>query len=225
MKIFQTNFHGDVNIGLFSRTSDKFCIVGNFVMDKSKQKMEEFLGADVFKTTIANTDLVGIFCAMNSNGILLPNIVNKRELDFFKRLKNQYGVNVAILPSRFTAIGNLIAANDNGAIISDVFSKAIKRKIEDCLGVQAEYSTVAKQIVVGSLSVVTNKGCLLHRDADEDEIKKVEEILKVKTDIGTANFGSPFVGSAVIANSKGAVVGEQTTGPEVVRIAETLDLM
>lgn len=225
MKIFQTNFHGDVNIGLFSRTSDKFCIVGNFVMDKSKQKMEEFLGADVFKTTIANTDLVGIFCAMNSNGILLPNIVNKRELDFFKRLKKQYGVNVAILPSRFTAIGNLIAANDNGAIISDVFSKAIKRKIEDCLGVQAEYSTVAKQIVVGSLSVVTNKGCLLHRDADEDEIKKVEEILKVKTDIGTANFGSPFVGSAVIANSKGAVVGEQTTGPEVVRIAETLDLM
>jgi len=225
LKIFQTNFHGDVNIGLFSRTSDKFCIVGNFVMDKSKQKMEEFLGADVFKTTIANTDLVGIFCAMNSNGILLPNIVNKRELDFFKRLKKQYGVNVAILPSRFTAIGNLIAANDNGAIISDVFSKAIKRKIEDCLGVQAEYSTVAKQIVVGSLSVVTNKGCLLHRDADEDEIKKVEEILKVKTDIGTANFGSPFVGSAVIANSKGAVVGEQTTGPEVVRIAETLDLM
>jgi len=219
------NFHGDVNIGLLARTSDKFCIVGNFVMDKSIKKMEEYLGVDVVKTTIANTDLIGIFCAMNSSGILLPNIANKRELDFFKRLKKQYGVNVAILPSKFTAIGNLIAANDNGAIISNVFSKAIKRKIEECLGVEADYSSIAKQIVVGSLSAVTNKGCLLHRDADENEMKKIEEILRVKIDIGTANFGSPFVGSAVIANSKGAVVGEQTTGPEVVRIAETLDLM
>jgi translation initiation factor 6 len=214
-----------VNIGLLARSSDKFCIVGNFVMDKTREKMQQYLGVDVVKTTIANTDLIGIFCAMNSNGILLPHIANKRELDFFAKLKKEFGVNIAILPSKFTAIGNLVAANDKGAVISNVFSKASKTKIEDCLDVEADYSSVAKQIVVGSLSVTTNKGCLLHRDADENEMKKIEEILKVKTDIGTANFGSPFVGSCVTANSKGAVVGEQTTGPEIVRIAETLDLM
>jgi translation initiation factor 6 len=219
------NFHGDVNIGLLARTSDKFCLVGNFVMDKSVKKMEEYLGVDVVKTTIANTDLIGIFCAMNSNGIILPNIANRRELDFFAKLKKEFGVNVTILPSKFTAIGNLVAANDNGAIISNVFSKVSKKKIEDCLDVEADYSSVAKQIVVGSLSVVTNKGCLLHRDADENEMKKIEDILKVKADIGTANFGSPFVGSCVTANSNGAIVGEQTTGPEVVRLAETLDLL
>lgn len=224
MQIFQTNFHGDVNIGLLARSSDKFCLVGNFVLDKTKDKMESYLGVDVMKTTIANTDLIGIFCAMNSNGILLPHIVNKRELEFFVKLKKEFGVNVTILPSKFTAIGNLIATNNKGAVISNVFSKINKAKIEDCLDVEADYSSVANQIVVGSLSVVTNKGCLLHRDADENEMKKIEEILKVKTDIGTANFGSPFVGSCVTANSKGAIVGEQTTGPEVVRLAETLDL-
>ena len=225
MKIFQTNFHGDMNIGLLARTSDKFCLVGNFVMDKTVKKMEEYLDVDVIKTTIANTDLIGIFCAMNSNGMLLPKIVNERELDFFAKLKKEFDLNVVVLPSKFTALGNLIAANDKGAIISNVFSKVSKAKIEDCLDIEAEYSTVAKQIVVGSLSVVTNKGCLLHRDADENEMKKIEEILKVKVDIGTANFGSPFVGSCVTANSKGAVVGEQTTGPEIVRLAETLNLM
>jgi translation initiation factor 6 len=174
--------------------------------------------------TIANTDLVGIFCVINSNGILLPKIANKREMDFFARLKKEFGLNISILPSKFTALGNLISANDKGALISNVFSKISKSRIEDCLDVEADYSSVARQNIVGSLSVTTNKGCLLHRDAEEIEIKKIEDILKVKADIGTVNFGSPFIGSSVIANSNGAVVGDQTTGPEVTRIAETLEL-
>ncbi|HLC39611.1 MAG TPA: translation initiation factor IF-6 [archaeon] len=225
MKIIQANFHGDTNVGLFAKASDKFCIIGNFVMDKSKQGIEKTLGVKVFRVTIANTDLVGIFCVMNSNGILLPKIVNSREMEIFRKLKKQFGINLAILPSKFTAIGNLVSANDNGAIMSKTFSHVNKKKIEDCLGVEAEYVSVASQNIVGSLSVTTNKGCLLHRDAEESEMKKIEEILKVKVDIGTANFGSPFVASCVVANSNGAAVGEQTTGPEVVRIAETLDLM
>jgi translation initiation factor 6 len=72
------------------------------------------------------------------------------------------------------------------------------------------------------VAVATNKGCFIHRDAKENEIKKIEEILKVKADIGTANFGSPFVGSCFFANSNGAVVGNSTTGPEIDRIYETL---
>lgn len=225
MKIIQTNFHGDTNIGLFAKASDKLCFVGNFVMDKTVEKMQDVLGVEVRKITIANTDLIGIFCVMNSNGILLPKIANRRELDFFARLKKEFGFNITLLPSRFTALGNLIAANDNGAIISKVFSQVSKRKIEDCLDVETDYSSVARQTIVGSLSVATNKGCLLHRDAEESEMKRIEDILKVKVDIGTANFGSPFIASCIVANSNGAIVGEQTTGPEVVRIAETLDLM
>jgi len=78
---------------------------------------------------------------------------------------------------------------------------------------------------VGSAGIVTNKGCLLHRDASGDEIKIVEQILKVNVGIGTANFGSPFVGSCMIANSHGAVVGESTTGAEITRLMETLGFL
>jgi len=224
LKIIQANFHGDANIGLFAKSSDKVCLVGTFVLDKTVEKMKNVLDVDVRKINIANTDLIGIFCVMNSNGIILPKIVNKRELDFFRKMKREFGFDIAILPSKFTAIGNLIAANDNGAVISKIFSRIGKEKIEDCLDVEADYSSISKQNIVGSLSVTTNKGCLLHRDAEEDEMKRIEDILKVKVDIGTANFGSPFVGSCVVANSNGAVVGDQTTGPEFQRIMETLSL-
>jgi translation initiation factor 6 len=218
------NFHGDHNLGLFGKACDKFFVLTNFVTDKNLKKLEEVLKSKSFKTTITNTDLVGIFTAFNSNGILLPRIVTKIELANFKKLAESLGINRVILKSRFTALGNLILCNDKGAVISKNL-RAEKKKIEDCLGVETEYATISNMNVLGTSGIATNKGCLVHRDADESEIEKIQEVLKVKTDIGTANFGSPFVGSCIIANSHGAVIGESTTGAELARIQETLDLL
>jgi translation initiation factor 6 len=45
----------------------------------------------------------------------------------------------------------------------------------------------------------------------------------VRADIGTVNYGAPLVGSGLVANGSGYVVGEDTTGPELGRIEDTLD--
>jgi len=168
---------------------------------------------------------VGIFCALNENGIVLTKILTEMEKEKFFELKKLFDMNLLILKSKYTAVGNLILCNGKGAIVSEVLSKKERKEIEDCLGVETIFSSIAKIKTVGSCGVATNKGCLLHRDVSEEEIKIVEEVLKVKADIGTANFGSPFVGSCCIANSNGALVGESTSGPEISRIQEALDLL
>lgn len=225
MKILQTSFHGDHNLGLFGKASDKFCIVGNFIQEKIKSRIEDVLKVKVIRATVANTDLIGIFCCFNSNGILLPSIFTRTEMENFKKLKKEFGINLEVLKSKFTAIGNLALCNDKGVVVSKIFSKANKKKIEDCLGVETEYCSVAEMSMVGSCGVASNKGCVLHRDASEEEVKKIGETLKVQADIGTANFGSPFVGSCCFANSFGVVVGESSTGPEINRIMEVLELV
>ncbi len=212
-------------MGLFGKSSDNFCILGNFIQDKTVQKIEDVLKVKPIKLTVANTDLIGIFCCFNSNGILLPKIVKETEIEKFKILKKEFGVELKILKSKFTALGNLILCNDNGAVVSDVFSKKDKKIIEDCLGVGSEYGSVVGMSVVGSCGVATNRGCLLHRDASEKEIENIENVLKVGADIGTANFGSPFVGSCCFANSNGGLVGESTTGPEISRLMEALGFL
>lgn len=221
MRILQTDFHGDHNLGLFGKASDKLCVLGNFVSDADIEKIGSILEVDIVKATIANTDLIGIFSCMNSNGIILPKITTNRELEMFKKL----GFNVEVVNSKFTALGNLVLCNDNGAVISRLFSRKNKKIIEDCLGVSSEYSSVAGMHTVGSCGVATNKGCLLHRDASENEIETIESVLKVNVDIGTANFGSPFVGSCVIANSHGVILGQSTSGPEANRVLEALNLL
>jgi len=225
MKILQTNFFGDHNIGIYGKACDRFCVLSSLIPENSKKKIEELLKVKVYPVTVARTDLVGIFCCLNSNGIVLPKILAEKEFEIFKEIKKEFGVNIGIIKSRFTALGNLILCNDKGAIISKVFTKKEKKEIEDLLGVNSEFLSIGKIKTLGSCGIATNKGCLIHRDAKEEEIKIVEEVLKVKTDIGTANFGSPFVGSCGFANSNGAVIGESTTGPEFVRISETLSLI
>ena len=223
MKIVQTDFFGEHNLGIFGKSSDEICLIGKSLEEK-RREVEDVLKVKCIALTISNTDLVGIFCALNKNGIILPKILNENEKRFFSELKKNFGINLLILNSKFTALGNLILCNDSGALISELFNKKEKKAIEDVLGVEAQFSKIAGIKSVGSCGIATNKGCLIHRDASEEEIKVVEELLKVPVDIGTLNFGSPFVGACCIANSKGALVGRSTTGPEIARFQEALSL-
>ncbi|MBI2545199.1 MAG: translation initiation factor IF-6 [Candidatus Aenigmarchaeota archaeon] len=224
MNLLGLNFHGDPNIGLYGKASDKLCIVGHFISEESQKKLEKYLKVDVKKGLIAGTDLIGLFATMNSNGILLSGLVNDHELKNFEKIADDYGVNLDIIDSRFTAIGNLILCNDKGAVVSKLLSKAQMRKISDCLGVEAVQMKLGGVDVVGSAGSATNNGCLLHRDSSEKEIENIQEILKVDADIGTVNFGSPFVGAGIITNSYGTLIGDGTTAPEMQRIIDSLKL-
>jgi translation initiation factor 6 len=219
MRLIQLNFYGDHNIGLFGRSSDRLCVLGNVISKDDVKKIEETLNVKVVKNTIVRTDLVGMFCCINSNGIIVPSITNEEEINRLGPL----GLDILALESKFTAVGNLVLCNDNGAIIGRPLEK-YKKKIEKCLGVEGACTTIAGMNTVGSCGIATNEGCVLHRDANEKEIQIVEKVLDVEVGLGTANFGSPFVGSCVIANSSAASVGESTTGPEINRIMESLKL-
>lgn len=224
MNLIELNFHGDPNIGLYGKACDKFCLVGNFITDDNQKRLEKYLDVPVKKCFVAGTDLVGLFAAVNSNGILLSYLANDNEIKHFQKIADDIGINFGIVGSKFSAVGNLILCNDKGAIASKLFTKAEVKKMADCLDVEIVRAKLAKNDVVGSSGIATNKGCLLHRDASEREIKIVEQVLKVDADIGTANFGSPFVGAGIITNSYGTLIGTGTTSPEMQRIIDTLKL-
>ena len=215
---------GDPNIGIFCLATDKFCLLPNTVEKNDFKKIESDLKVECFKAKLVGSDLLGIFSVANSNGILFCNLVSEKEIKFMKEKLKKFDINFGKIKLRYTAIGNLILCNDKGAIISELIGKRERKRIEDILGVETSYGRIANLKIVGACGIATNKGCLLHRDAKEEEIKLVEDVLKVNSDIGTVNFGSPFVGSAIIANSFGVIIGERSSPPEIARIMEALNL-
>jgi translation initiation factor 6 len=159
-----------------------------------------------------------LFAAGNSTGIVLPRIVEDFEL---KRLK-ELDLNMSILDTRETALGNLVLCNDKGCLISGSLRK-FKGEISDALGCEVEIGKVSNLDIVGSCAVVSNVGCLCHREAQEEDIKKIEELLKVKVDVGSISYGSPYVKSGVMVNSNGIAFSEQSTGAEIGRLEEVFE--
>jgi len=223
-EVVSASFFGDPNIGLYCCSSEELCFCGKLER-KELEKLKTALKVEVSEVTISNTSFIGLLAAMNSNGIIIPHIIEEKELKKLKKVCKERNMNVLKLDTNYTAIGNLVLCNDSGAVLSPLFSRNEVRKIEDVLGVEVVQSSIADLMVVGSCGIATNKGCLLHRDSSEENIKLVEEVLNVEADVGTLNFGSPFVGACGIANSKGAIVGEGSTGPEITRLQEALGFL
>jgi len=206
------DYYGDVNIGFYGKASDKI-FISSFEKDFSN-----IFNVPSKRITIGGTEFVGLFSAMNSNGIVLPFIVRDEELEEIKK----FGLDVLVLKEKFTAIGNLIVVNDKGAIISDLLSKKSIKSIEDVLKLEVVQASLVNSKVVGSVCFVTNKGAILHREASEEDVELVKDVLKVEVEKGSVNFGSPFVASGIIANSYGALIGSKTSGYELDFILRTL---
>jgi translation initiation factor 6 len=214
-KFLRVNFNGDPNIGLYGFSTDSYCLLGIELDQKILQKIKEILKTKMIVTTIACIEFLGLFVAGNKNGLILPKIVEDYEV---KKLK-ELGLNIKVLDSKETALGNLILCNDNGCLISNMLKK-YKKEISDTLGCEVETGKIADLEIVGSCAVASNTGCLCHREATEEEMKTIEGLLKVKVDVGSISYGSPFIKSGVIVNSKGIAFSKQTTGAEMGRIEE-----
>ncbi|MBR9682484.1 MAG: translation initiation factor IF-6, partial [Candidatus Aenigmarchaeota archaeon] len=197
----RTNFNGDPNLGLFGRASNKYCILGIELPKIEREAMSKALGVDVHKCTLAGTELLGIFCSGNNTGLVVTKLADKEELT---RLKKILGINIEVINSRETAIGNLVLCNDNGCIISPTLVK-FKKQISDALGVEVDLGTLDDFNLVGSSGMASNVGCLCHMSSSEHELQKVKDILKVRTDVGTVAYGTPYIKAGVIVNSNGII--------------------
>ncbi len=224
--LVKKSFNGDPNIGLYGLVTDRYALVGPLLGSKYMEVIKETLKVEIISNTIANTGFVGIFAVGNSKGILLPYIISDTEMkDLKKKFKtSRIDINIGILKDKQTALGNLITCNDKGCIVSKSLEKH-KKYIEDILGVPAKVLEFMESDMIGSYTVATNKGFLMNMYADEEDYKKVKKGLKVEGDIGTVNFGGPFVKSGILANSNGVIVGENTSGPEIARIDESLGFL
>ena len=219
MVIHKYDVYRSPNVGLFTRTNDKTLLLPFGFAETKTKKLKEYLNVEeIVHVSIAGTRLIGPMTVMNNNGILLPSTVSDDEIQILK----QTGLNVERLKSKFTAIGNLISANDKGAIVSNLFSEEVNQDIEDTLGVPIQRMSIGGYVQVGSMVVTTNARAIVHPKANDAEINRISEMLQIEAEPATVNGGSPFLSSGMIANSSSVIVGNLTTGPELIMISRAL---
>jgi translation initiation factor 6 len=207
------DIYRSANIGIFLKANEKFCLVPNGLPKTKSDKISEMMGVNTIPASIAGSRLLGPLSVTNSNGIVLSRLSDDEEV---KNLSLTTGQNVLRLESRFTSVGNLITANDHGAIISDVFSEESARDVERTLEVPVKRMRIGSFIQVGAMISATNTGALVHPIATESEINLIGETLGYDPEPATINGGVPFVSSGIVGNTSGVLVGTLTRGSELV---------
>ncbi|RDE12351.1 MAG: translation initiation factor IF-6 [Candidatus Thorarchaeota archaeon] len=217
--IARTDFEGDSNVGAFGIATDRFVFVSMNMSEKSLQTIERTFDLPLVQSTVATLDAVGIMSIANSNGLLVPYTVNDDEL---LRLKRFEDIRVDWVDSKMTALGNIVIANDSGAICHPDFDAKARQKISDTLGVEVVPGTVARLPIVGANTVATSRGAVVHPLSTSEEIQQIAQLLKVEVEVGTVNRGSPYTRLGVLANRNGMIAGTDTTGVELAHISQVL---
>jgi translation initiation factor 6 len=222
LAIYLSSLIGSASIGVYSLATDKMLVVPKSVPTKKAERLSQWLKVRLVHTTIGGSILAGALACANSNGILLPSFVREEEL---QSIRCSFKGNITIMETKKTAYGNLVLANDHGAIVDPLLKSSEVQSISETLCVETVPSEIAGLPYVGSLALATNKGVLAHPLLTESERKTLEDVLKVPVDVGTINCGIPYVGTGLIANSHAAVAGLLTTGPEMFIIGNALDVV
>ncbi|HUT81641.1 MAG TPA: translation initiation factor IF-6 [Candidatus Bathyarchaeia archaeon] len=221
MNIIRTSVNGLSSLGAFGLTTDKFAIISKTWTKKAEEAIAKALEVPITRLDIGDSTLVGILAAANSKGIVLPHIISPREYNKIKEVFDG-SINIGIIESKITCLGNSILLNDHGAIVHEKMEPEAIDIIRDTLDVEVERGNIIKSPLVGSHALATNKGVLVHPLTTEMEMTWISERLGVPVNVGTINRGVPYVSIGCFANSIGAITGKDTTGPELQRIYQTL---
>ena len=211
---------GSFNIGVSAVANESLAFTSPDVDDQFLRDLEEALGVKPFKTTVGGSHVTGSLIAMNSNGAAVSGLAEEAELEIIRKQ-----IPIVLLPDYINAAGNNILVNDRGAVVNPDFPDSILKQLEELFGVEVVRSAIAGCNTIGSLCKCNNKGCVCTIDATDDDVELLKEVLKVQeVQRTTVNHGSKYVGSGVIANSKGALVGDATTPIEMGRLEDGLVL-
>ena len=207
------------NIGVFLKGNERFLLVPKGLAQTKTDKLCADLQVSAIPASIGESRLLGPLISMNSNGVLVSRLAEENEIS---EIRAATGMNVSKLDSKLTAVGNLVVANDRHALVSPVLDPHALAQVKDILGTEVERTPIGEYHQVGSLVVATNTGAAVYPGLEEKEVKRIGSLLGVDAYPTSVNSGVPYVASGLIANSRNAIVGSQTTGPELVFITRAL---
>jgi translation initiation factor 6 len=211
---------GNPYLGVFCAANESVALIPFATEPEFPELVRKYIGVEgTIRMSVDGCSTLGALVRMNSSGAVVSQSISEDEVR-----KMEPHIKVTRIAQRHNAMGNNILANDNGAIVHPDFDDRTIEAISKALKVPVERGTIAGYVTVGSSAVATNKGAICHPHTSGYEMEVMERVLGVKPQICTANYGTGQVGACMIANSKGALVGENTTPIELGKVEDGLHL-
>jgi len=217
----QLDFNENPNVGVFCRANDDVVFLQKGLSKKVKKKITAALDVELVELNIVDASIIGSLLTINSKAAVVTDFIDDKSA----KVVEDQGLNVCVICDKLNAAGNDILVNDKGALVHPNMKDESLKMIEEAFDVPVYRGTIGSLKTVGMAAVVTNKGCLCHPKVTEKEKNVLEKVFDVSVMIGTVNHGVPLIGSGLVANTKGAIIGNLTTRIEMGRIEEALGFL
>ncbi|XP_055695912.1 eukaryotic translation initiation factor 6 [Lutzomyia longipalpis] len=221
----RAQFENKDDIGVFSKLTNAYCLVAIGGSANFYSVFEAELGETipVVHASIAGCRIIGRLTVGNRHGLLVPNSTTDVEL---QHLRNSLPESVKIqrVEERLSALGNVISCNDYVAIVHPDLDKETQEILGDTLNVEVFPQIIANNVLVGSYTVLSNQGGLVHPKSTIAEQDELSSMLQVPIVAGTVNRGSDVLAAGLTVNDWCAFCGMSTTSTEVAVIESVFKL-
>lgn len=212
----RVQFENNNEIGVFSKLTNSYCLVAIGGSENFYSVFEAELSETipVVHASIADSRIIGRLCVGNKNGLLVPNTTTDTEL---QHLRNSLPDSVKInrVEERLSALGNVIGCNDYVALVHPDLDRETEEILTDTLNVEVFRQTVANNVLVGSYSVLSNQGGLVHPKTPIQDLDELSSLLQVPLVAGTVNRGSDVIAAGMVVNDWISFCGMDTTSTEI----------
>jgi translation initiation factor 6 len=215
-ELSKSNVNKNPFVGLYARTSDELIVSSPRAPKKFVSLCEETLGAKALNILVNESPFIGVYLSLNSNGCVLPALADEKEVKALER-----ELSVCVLSTNH-APGNTVLCNDSAALVSKAIEAEDCDRIKNALGVKVLHQSFAGMPAFASTTTVTNQGFYAYNDLNDAEFEHLKKLFEVNGLNGSTNYGTPFNSLSIVANSKGAVIGDLSSGVETQRVFEAL---
>ncbi|KAG6802490.1 eukaryotic translation initiation factor 6 [Apis laboriosa] len=212
----RVQFENNNEVGVFSKLTNSYCLVAIGGSENFYSVFEAELAETipVIHASVAGCRIIGRLCVGNKNGLLVPNTTTDTELQHIRNSLPDK-VKVQRVEERLSALGNVIACNDYVALVHPDLDRETEEILADTLNVEVFRQTVASNVLVGSYSVLSNQGGLVHPKTSIQDQDELSSLLQVPLAAGTVNRGSDVIAAGMVVNDWVSFCGMDTTSTEL----------
>ena len=108
-----------------------------------------------------------------------------------------------------------MSTNDYVTLIHTDMDRETEEILADTLKTEVFRATIAGNVLVGSYSVITNTGGMVHPKTSISDMDELSQLLQIPITAGSVNRGSDVVGAGMVVNDWAAFCGISTTSTEL----------
>ena len=206
---------GEPHIGVFSRVFEDVAVIPPEAPEEFEAQYREAFDLEIVRTTIQGSPIIGSLLTGNSNGFVVSGLATNAEIERLSEFRE-----VLSLYHGMNAAGNVILACDRFAAVHPEMDSHVQKEIGEFLKVPVIPLTLGDVKVVGMAGVATNRGVVVNPRSTVSEIAALEKVCDLPIGKGSINMGSAMVGTGLVANTRGYLAGNETSGYELGRIED-----